>query len=210
MAQMKVEYLVLGMVGTNCWLIQNTDTRELIFVDPADNAQELIRHAEKLEAKPAAILLTHGHFDHILAADELRKHYDIPVYVHELDEEVLEDADLNLSGNWGTAYTMQADRQVREGDELELAGFRIKVLHTPGHTQGSCCYYFPEQQVLVSGDTLFAQSYGRVDFPTSSPSSMRTSIKRLLSGELPDETAVLPGHEMTTSIAMEKRYNPLA
>ncbi|MDO4616268.1 MAG: MBL fold metallo-hydrolase [Lachnospiraceae bacterium] len=209
MAQMKVEYLVLGMVSTNCWLIQNTDTMELIFIDPADNAKELIRHAERLEAKPAAILLTHGHFDHILAADELRKHFDIPVYVQELDEEVLEDPALNLSGNWGTAYSMQADHQVKDKDELEIAGFRIRVLHTPGHTQGSCCYYFPDEQVLVSGDTLFAQSYGRVDFPTSSPAAMRSSIHRLLS-ELPEETAVLPGHEMTTSIAMEKRYNPLA
>ncbi len=209
MAQMKLEYLVLGMVGTNCYIIQNADTNELIFVDPADNAQELIRRAEKMGGTPAAILLTHGHFDHILAADELRKKYNIPVYAHELEEEVLEHASLNLSGSWGTAYTMQADRLVKEGDVLELAGFEIRVLHTPGHTQGSCCYFFPNEQVLVSGDTLFAQSYGRVDFPTSSPSDMRSSISRLLS-ELPDDTAVLPGHEMTTSIAMEKRYNPLA
>ncbi len=209
MAKMKVEYLVLGMVGTNSYLIQNTETKELIFIDPADRASELMAHAEKMEAKPAAILLTHGHFDHILAADELRKKYDIPVYVHELDEEVLEDADLNLSGSWGSAYTMEADRMVKDLDVLQIAGFEIHVLHTPGHTQGSCCYYFPEEQVLLSGDTLFAQSYGRVDFPTSSPSGMRSSIKRLLS-ELPDDTAVLPGHEMTTSIAMEKRYNPLA
>ncbi|MCQ2510366.1 MAG: MBL fold metallo-hydrolase [Lachnospiraceae bacterium] len=209
MAQMKVEYLVLGMVGTNCYLIQNTETNELIFIDPADNAKELMKHAERMEGKPAAILLTHGHFDHIMAADALRKEYNIPVYVHELDEEVLEDASLNLSGNWSAPYTMEADKQVKEGDVLNIAGFEIKVLHTPGHTQGSCCYHFPNEQVLVSGDTLFAQSYGRVDFPTSSPSAMKTSIKRLLS-ELPNDTAVLPGHEMTTSIAMEKRYNPLA
>lgn len=209
MAQMKVEYLVLGMVSTNCYLIQNTDTRELIFIDPADNAKELIRHAENLGGRPTAILLTHGHFDHILAAEELRQKYSIPVYAHELEQEVLEDPSLNLSGNWGAAYSMTADKLVKDGDILELAGFEIRVLHTPGHTQGSCCYYFADEQVLISGDTLFAQSYGRVDFPTSSPSGMRASIKRLLS-ELPDDTAVLPGHETTTSIAMEKRYNPLA
>lgn len=209
MAEMKVEYMVLGMVSTNCYLIQNTETNELILVDPADNASRLAKQIERMEGKPVAVLLTHGHFDHIMAADDIRKKYDIPVYVHELDEEVLENPSLNLSGNWAGAYSMKADRQVREGSVLKLAGFEIKVLHTPGHTQGSCCYYFPEQQVLFSGDTLFAQSYGRVDFPTSSPSAMRDSIKRLLS-ELPEETGVLPGHEMTTSIAMEKRYNPLA
>lgn len=209
MAQMKIEYLVLGMVSTNCYMIQNEETKELIFVDPADSADTLSRHVGKMEGKPVAILLTHGHFDHILAADDLRKRYDIPVYVHELDEEVLEKPSLNLSGNWAAAYSMKADNLVKEGDVLNIAGFEIKVMHTPGHTQGSCCYYFPEQQLLVSGDTLFAQSYGRVDFPTSSPSDMRNSIKRLLA-ELPDETGVLPGHEMTTSIGMEKRYNPLA
>ncbi|MDO4490805.1 MAG: MBL fold metallo-hydrolase [Lachnospiraceae bacterium] len=209
MAQMKVEYLVLGMVSTNCYLIQNTETKELIFVDPADNAPQLIRQVEKMEGKPAAILLTHGHFDHIMAADQLRKEYDIPVYVHELDEEVLEDPALNLSGNWAGAYSMKGDKLVKEGDVLNIAGFEICVLHTPGHTQGSSCYYFPNEQLLVSGDTLFAQSYGRVDFPTSSAGAMKNSIKRLLS-ELPEDTAVLPGHEMTTSIAMEKRYNPLA
>ncbi len=209
MAQMKVEYLVLGMVGTNCYLIQNTDTKELIFVDPADQAEELIRHAEKMEGKPCGILLTHAHYDHILAADEIRKKYNIPVYIHEKEEEVLEDPMLNLSAKHDISYSMAADRQVKDNEELELAGFTIKVLHTPGHTQGSCCYYFPNEQVLVSGDTLFAQSCGRTDFPTSSPSAMKSSLHRLLT-ELPDETAVLPGHMMTTSIAMEKRYNPFA
>ena len=209
MAEMKVQNLVLGMVATNCYFLLNTDTKELILVDPADESEAIEEKVRALEGMPVAILLTHGHFDHMLAADELRKKYQIPVYVHELDETVLEDASLNLSGLWSSSFTMKADKQLKDAEVFRLAGFEIQVLHTPGHTVGSACYYFPEQKVLMSGDTLFCQSYGRTDFPTSSTRDMRASIQRLLR-ELPEDTAVYPGHEMATTIAMEKRYNPLA
>ena len=209
MAEIKIQNLVLGMVATNCYFLQNTGTKEMILVDPADDADVIIQKTEALGGRPVAVLLTHGHYDHMLAADEVRRHWQIPVYVHEKDELVLEDASLNLSGFWSTSYTMKADQMVKEGDVLKLAGFEIHVMHTPGHTMGSVCYYFPEQKVLISGDTLFCQSYGRTDFPTSSMREMQNSIRRLLT-ELPEDTAVYPGHEMSTTIAMEKRYNPLA
>ena len=206
---MKIQNLVLGMVATNCYFLQNKETGEMILVDPADEAPAIEEKVTALGGKPVAILLTHGHYDHMLAADAVRRTYQIPVIVHELDEPVLEDAALNLSGYWSRSHTMKADRLVKEGDEFSFAGFRVRVMHTPGHTQGSACYYFPDQKVLISGDTLFCQSYGRTDFPTSSMGDMRRSIARLLT-ELPEDTAVYPGHEMTTTIAMEKRYNPLA
>ena len=209
MAEIKIQNLVLGMVATNCYFLQNTGTKEMILVDPADDADVIIQKTEALGGRPVAVLLTHGHYDHMLAADEVRRHWQIPVYVHEKDELVLEDASLNLSGFWSTSYTMKADQLVKEGDVLKLAGFEIHVMHTPGHTMGSVCYYFPEQKVLISGDTLFCQSYGRTDFPTSSMREMQNSIRRLLT-ELLEDTAVYPGHEMSTTIAMEKRYNPLA
>ena len=104
---------------------------------------------------------------------------------------------------------MKADRLLKHGDELHLADFGVRVLHTPGHTVGSACYYFQEQKALMSGDTMFFRSYGRTDFPTSSMLDMKKSIRRLLQ-ELPDDTIVYPGHEMSTTIAMEKKYNPLA
>lgn len=209
MAEMIVQNQVLGMVGTNTYFLMNRETKEMLLVDPADEAEAIEEKVSAMGGKPVAVLLTHGHYDHMLAADAVRKKYGIKVYVHELDEPVLEDAALNLSGFWSSAYTMKADVLVKEGEELQLAGCRIRVLHTPGHTQGSACYYFPEQKFLISGDTLFFESYGRTDFPTSSAKDMQKSVRRLLA-ELPEDTAVYPGHQCSTSIDMEKRFNPLA
>ena len=152
-----------------------------------------------------AVMLTHGHYDHMLAADAgCGGNIRFRSNVHELDEAVLEDSMLNLSGLWSRAYTMKADRLVKGGRYLPAGGFYAAL-----DCQGSVCYYFPEQKVLISGDTLFCQSYGRTDFPTSSMRDMQKSVRRLLT-ELPEDTAVYPGHEMATTIAMEKRYNPLA
>ena len=129
-----------------------------------DNAKKLGIELSKLDA----ILLSHGHFDHMLAADALRKKYHIPVYVHEKEQHLLGDPKENLSGLWSKPYTMQADKTVKEGDVLHLADFEIHVLATPGHTAGGVCYYIPAAKTLFSGDTLFCESYGRYDFPTSS------------------------------------------
>lgn len=209
MAKIEIQNLVLGMVATNVFFLKNTETKELIVIDPADRAEIIEQKIAAMEGKPVAILLTHGHFDHIYALDQIRDAYQIPVYAHELEEEVLEQASKNLSRDMGLPYVTKADRLFREGDELDLAGLKIRVLHTPGHTQGSCCFYLPDEKVLFSGDTLFCGSYGRVDFPTSSTRDMVESIHRLLR-ELPEDTNVFPGHEMFTTIGMEKRYNPLA
>ena len=209
MAKIQIQNLVLGMVGTNVFFLQNTDTKELIVIDPADRADVIDRKIGEMEGKPVAILLTHGHFDHIMAVEEIRQKYQIPLYAEEHEEEVLENPGKNLSAGWGQAVSLQADRLLKDGQEIELAGLRFRVLHTPGHTQGSCCFYLPDEKVLFSGDTLFCCSYGRIDFPTSSGRDMENSIFRLLH-ELPDDTEVYPGHEGFTTIAYEKRYNPLA
>lgn len=207
--KMIIQNLVLGNVATNCYFLMNPQTKDLLVVDPGDEADRIQEKIAALEGKPVAILLTHGHYDHMLAADAIRRKYEIPVYIHEKEEALLEDSMLNLSGYWSSSYSTKADHLVKEGDVLQLAGYEIHVLHTPGHTAGSACYYFPQEKVLISGDTLFCQSYGRTDFPTSSPRDMQNSVGRLLK-EIPEDVAVYPGHEMSTSIAMEKRYNPLA
>ena len=209
MANIQIKSMVLGMVGTNVFLVKNADTNELLIIDPADNAPIIEKEIAEWEGKPVAILLTHGHFDHIQAADDLRETYDIPIYAEESEQEVLGDAMKNLSGTWGMRYTLQADRTVKEGDVLELLDTKFQVLHTPGHTQGSICFYLPEEKILFSGDTLFCGSYGRIDFPTSSGAQMKESVRRLLT-ELPEDVNVLPGHEQFTQIGFEKRYNPLA
>ena len=209
MKEITVKNLVLGMLGTNCWFLRNPETGELLIADPADSPEQIIQQAATMEGIPVAILLTHGHYDHMLAAEAVSKRFGIPVYAHEAEQEVLRDAQKNLSAAWSSPYTMEADRTVKEGDVLTLAGYEIRVMHTPGHTKGSVCYYLPEAGVLLSGDTLFCESYGRYDFPTSSGRDLVASVKRLLR-ELPENVKVYPGHNESTEIGYEKRYNPLA
>lgn len=204
-----LDRLVLGMVSTNVWFLKNKETGRLLVVDPADREDAIMQKAEAMEGKPEAILLTHGHFDHILAADSLRRRWNVPIYAMEDERALLADPAKNLSQAWGSVCSIEADHWLRDNEELELAGFAIRVLHTPGHTAGSCCYYFADEEILISGDTLFLESVGRTDMPTASGRQMQQSIRRLL-GELPDETRVYPGHDDETSIAHEKRYNPFA
>ncbi len=209
MANAQIEWMVLGMVSTNTYLVKNQDTGELLIIDPADAAGRIQEKIGRMEGRPAVILLTHGHFDHMLAADALRSAYDIPVYACIQEKDLLKNARYNLSASWASPHVMEADRYLADGETFREAGFEIRLLHTPGHTEGSCCYYLPEEAVLFSGDTLFAGSVGRTDFPTSSGADMRKSLQRLLS-ELPADTRVCPGHGEETTIAYEKRYNPFA
>ena len=207
MANAQIEWMVLGMVSTNTYLVKNQDTGELLIIDPADAAGRIQEKIGRMEGRP--ILLTHGHYDHMLAADALRSAYDIPVYACIQEKDLLKNARYNLSASWASPHVMEADRYLADGETFREAGFEIRLLHTPGHTEGSCCYYLPEEAVLFSGDTLFAGSVGRTDFPTSSGADMRKSLQRLLS-ELPADTRVCPGHGEETTIAYEKRYNPFA
>ena len=207
MGQIEIKSMTLGMVATNCYLIINKENKEALLVDPADNALRISNVIEENGCTLKAILLTHGHFDHIMALNDLKKRYNVPVYAHEEEEDVLKQSSLNLSGSIGQIYTTQADVYVKDGEHLKLAGLDAIVLYTPGHTKGGVCYYFPEEKVLMSGDTLFHCSIGRTDFPTGSMSQLVRSVKEQLF-VLPDDVQVYPGHDSVTSIGYEKQYNP--
>lgn len=209
MDKIKIECAVLGMVSTNCYFVSNTETNETIIIDPADDAFAIKNWCLNGKRTPAAILLTHGHFDHMLAADTLRKEFDVRIYAAEAERELLGNSAYNLSASWSSPAVLDADEYLADGQILSLAGFTIKTILTPGHTKGGMCYYFEEEGKLFSGDTLFCGSYGRVDFPTSSMSEMGHSIREKLF-VLPEETQVFPGHGESTTIGYEKVYNPLA
>ena len=179
----------------------------MLIVDPGDSAQMLVEKIRLGVLIPKAILLTHGHFDHVMAAQELAKTFDLKIYAHEEEKDTLNHPGKNVSAMIGRQDSYHADIFVKDGELLQLAGMEIKVLHTPGHTPGGCCYYLEKEQVLFSGDTLFCQSVGRTDFPGGSMSQIVRSIKSKLLA-LPDNVKVYPGHMDLTTIGMERRQNP--
>ena len=208
MTPLKIEQYVVGNVQTNCYFAINDETKEVLIIDPGAAAKQLSEKIKEGELKPVAILLTHGHFDHAEAAEELAKTFDIKIYALEAEKETLEMPELNLSGLWfGDKESYHADVYLKDEQEIDLAGFHIRVLHTPGHTEGGCCYYFPYQSVIFSGDTLFQFGIGRTDFPRGSASQLIRSIQEKLMG-LPEETAVYAGHGEMTTIGMERMHNP--
>lgn len=207
MKNMTIRQCVVGPVYTNCYFLMNQETKELLIVDPGDMPEKITAMVEAMQAAPTAILLTHGHFDHILAADEIRKKYKIPIYASKKEEKLLLTPYMNLSQDYGMTDVLEADAFLTDDQTFEAAGFTVQMIATPGHTSGSCCYYFAEEEILVSGDMLFCGSVGRTDFPTGSMGEITASLHKLLE-MLPDQTAVLPGHGDHTTIEYEKRYNP--
>lgn len=207
MGKLKIDSYVVGPVQTNCYFAVNTETKELLVIDPGDSPKRLAEKIEEGGYTPAAVLLTHGHFDHAGGAEELAQRFSVPIYAHEAEKEVLESEEKNASWMLGAEKTFHADKFLKDEQEIKLAGFPIRVLYTPGHTIGGCCYYFPYEDAVFSGDTLFSGSVGRTDLPTGSMAQLIRSVREKLL-PLPDRTAVYPGHGADTTIEAERMYNP--
>lgn len=207
MADIKIGRMTLGVCATNCYFLYREGNREVVFVDPADRGADLFEALKNKGFTVAAILLTHGHFDHIWGAERLRELSGAKIYALDAENVVCRDAYVNVSAQAGRKATIEPDEWLTDGQEINLAGIGLKVIATPGHTVGSCCYYIEEAGFLIAGDTLFEGSVGRTDFPTGSMSKLVRSVKEKLF-LLPEETKVYPGHGDATTIGEEKQYNP--
>ena len=206
---MEIDCLILGLYETNCYILRrDKDAGDCLIVDAGLDCGPLIDFLRQRKLNPAALVLTHGHIDHIAGVSALRENFpDIKIYIHQLDAEMLEEPMSNLSAMAGAAFiTKPADFTLQDGDIIEQARVKLQVLHTPGHTPGGISLYSAEQGIVFSGDALFADSVGRTDFPGSSMTQLISSIEEKLL-TLPDETKVYPGHGPETTIAREKAYN---
>ncbi len=207
---MKIDRLILGDFQTNCYVVRRDEAAtECLIVDAGLDAADLLAFLDEHRLSPTAVVLTHGHIDHIGGLTALRQQYPaLRVYVHALDADLMADPRANLSIFAGAPVKAEpADALLEEADTIQEAGITLKVLHTPGHTPGGICLYAESEALVFSGDTLFAEGVGRTDFPGGDATQLLESIRsRLLM--LPDATAVYPGHAMRTTIAHEKAHNP--
>ena len=207
---MKIDRLILGAYQTNCYILRDSEpAKDCLIIDTGLEAGELVDFLRENKLNPAAVVLTHGHVDHITGLAELRKSWpEIKVYIHKLDAEMLTETRSNLSAVTGAPFSTQpADCVIEEGDVIEQAGIKLQVFHTPGHTPGGICLYSKNEGIVFVGDTLFASSVGRTDMPGGSTTQLIKSIKQKLL-TLPGETVVYPGHGPVTTIRDEKAHNP--
>ena len=207
MKNLELQKCILGPVYTNCYFLKNKETEEAIIIDPADCPEKIELKVSQMNAKPVAILLTHGHFDHIWGSKELRELSGAPIYALDAEAELLSDSGKNVSAQVGRPYTLEADEWLKDGQILTIAGITLRVIATPGHTAGGASFYVEEGHLVFSGDTLFQESVGRTDFPTGSMSTLVRSVKDKLF-LLPEDTEVYPGHGDSTTIGHEKQFNP--
>ncbi|MFV0394384.1 MAG: MBL fold metallo-hydrolase [Coprobacillaceae bacterium] len=200
---MKVKKLILGNMQTNAYIINN-DKKECLIIDPGAIEKKVVNYIESEELHVFAILLTHGHFDHIGAVDYLYNKYQCPIYIHGEDIPMLKEAKLNLSV-FEQPFILNAP-VIEASLDMELIDFHIKWLHLPGHTPGSSMLYFVNENIVFSGDVLFKGSIGRFDFPLSSHHDTKQTLLKIKDMEI--EAAVYPGHGEATTLSEEKHNNP--
>lgn len=200
------EKIHVGIMGVNCYITGDKD--EVFVIDPGGSADEICAVLKKHGLNAKYIILTHCHFDHILAANEVKKQTGAQIVVCSKEAENLADSNVNMTSRFTRSPTsLSADRLVSENDTLISGAFVFRVIETPGHTSGGMCLYCENEKLLFSGDTLFRGSVGRSDFPTGDQNTLLHSIQtKLLT--LPDNVRVYPGHEDDTTIGFEKANNP--
>lgn len=204
---MKVEPLIVGQLATNCYLAWCPETLKAIVIDPGDAGDYIAEKILALKIKPELIVATHGHFDHVLAATELKLAFNIPFLINKKDEFLLKRSQKTAEffTRIKADLSPTADHFIKEGDIIEFGKQKLRVIETPGHTPGSICLY--GSNILFSGDTLFADGVGRTDLGGGNQKQLETSLKKIFI--LPADTVVYSGHGKPTTIGAEKQHLPI-
>ncbi|MFZ2202497.1 MAG: MBL fold metallo-hydrolase [Microgenomates group bacterium] len=198
-----INTLTVGDLSSNCYLVSDTD--ECVIIDPGDDADFITETIINKKLKPTAIVLTHGHFDHVLGCLELKLNFTIPIYLNEKDKKLYTSANQSAT-HWLKKKTLKVppiDQFIKEGSKIKIGSESLTVIETPGHTPGSVCFY-DGQKNLFTGDTLFADSVGRTDFSYSKPLQLTKSLAKLF--KLPGETIVYPGHGDSTTLSAARLF----
>jgi len=205
---MNLQTLVVGPFQVNCYLYWDEETRDGVVIDPGSDAESILPALEQSGMTVRAILLTHGHCDHIAAVDDIKKHFDVPLYIGDGDQELLSNPSENVSEMLGHPIVVpEPDVLVKDEQMIKLGSVMFRVLATPGHTPGGVCYLDEAENVLFCGDTLFWGSIGRTDLPGGSLKVLLDSIRsRILT--LPDGIKCYPGHGPNTTVGAERSSNP--
>lgn len=203
---MNIQYVRVGAIGTNCYIVRKEQSGKAVVIDPGADAPRILAALREGGCEPEMVMLTHGHFDHIGAVHALLAHYHCKLAVPKAELDFLNNPHRNLHSSMsGDDFEpFQPDILFEDGDTVEAAGLAFHVLHTPGHTPGSCCLLC--EDALFSGDTLFAGGAGRTDFPGGDPAAMQASMRKLAA--LSRDYRVLPGHGGFTTLDRERAGNP--
>jgi hydroxyacylglutathione hydrolase len=202
------EILPVGPLQCNCSIIGDETTREAMVIDPGDNIEDVLALVRKHKLQVKQIVITHAHIDHVGGAMKLRAATGAPILLNQNDYALLKMLDEQAAWlGMAAPGEVKIDQSVSAGDTIKAGVHEASILHTPGHTEGSICLYFPAEKTLIAGDTLFAGSIGRTDLPGGSMQKLMRSLRGTVMA-LPDETLVVPGHGPTTSIGEERESNP--
>ena len=202
---MVIKHVIVGWLRTNCFIVGDEATKTCALIDPGQKAEQILAAVEELGFELKMILLTHGHYDHVMAVPQIVRATGAKVYIHKNDEWLLSCEEVLRYGTRAEGYTTpRVDGYLEEGQILKLGSLDIKVLHTPGHTAGCCTFLCGE--AMFSGDTLFQECCGRTDLETGSLEDILRSLKRL--AQLEGNYRVFPGHEGFSSLEYERQYNP--
>ena len=202
------EIFPVGPLQCNCSVIGDEQSREAMVIDPGDNIDQIMAIVEKHGLTVQQIVVTHAHIDHVGGAMKLKQRTGAPILLNQNDDMLLKMLDVQAAWiGMRSPGSVSIDQSIGDADQVKVGAIEATVMHTPGHTEGSVCLYFPAEQKLIAGDTLFAGSIGRTDLPGGSTQKILQSIHNKLLA-LPDDTIVIPGHGGLTTIGEERQTNP--